>query len=210
MSLFVLNYRKRRKALCFPPCFLSLRCCLGSEGTAHFYVLHPATAPKKGQHTCCCYLLLSAPVTPAVPLENINKLLCCWPELFRTLAILCWWPEYLFLHIVSPPYSVLLLSMCCPSSSPPLMVRSYCTSLKFCLPSLQNVRVTQSLCLLRLHHKVFFFSPVCHYLLCLKHFVNEGHSSKTLFLLEAPRNRTLNNFFNQILLWLFVKCLGHH
>jgi len=85
-----------------------------------------------------------------------------------------------------------------------------CPSLNLYLPSLQYARVTQSLFFLKLHCKVFLFSPACHDLSCLKHFVNEGHSSKTTFLLETLRNSTLNNFFNQISLQLFVKCLGHH
>lgn len=90
-----------------------------------------------------------------------------------------------------------------------LLPLSWCISLKFYFPSLSYV-VTWSLHFRNLHCKVFLFSPASHDSFYLKYFVNEGHSSNSPFLPEVPRNSTLSNFFNQISLLLFVKCLGHH
>lgn len=88
MSLFALNYRKRRKAVGFafhPVSFLwDAAWDLKRQPTSMSYI-QPLFQRKDHAHadvTCCC----QAPVTPAVPLENINKLLCCWSELFMALA----------------------------------------------------------------------------------------------------------------------------
>lgn len=154
MFSFALKHRKRKKALCF--------------------AFHPVPFPwgaawhlKRGRLLLCprskyCakertghMLLLPAAVSPSYTSGTSRKYKETTLLLTRVLhglcpCIPCWWvSEYLFLHVVSPPHSVLPWGITSLSPSPPLswlnyhshlwpeaaLHLSYHTSLKLYLPT---------------------------------------------------------------------------